>query len=377
MALQSYMAPCDRTDQLGFLCHHWRALMPMKARYLALLALAACTAPRPGDAYAPNYAATCDPKFDDCRDAGEQSNEPPLGDDAGDDVIVDPESDAGELPGDPDATVDPSNPRAALQGNYLVRMDYYSTATATQGVTTLKVANRVSNLFFVTLALDEAGQLKASEHLCFQNYFHKCLTTASCKDWETKVDTALPPFFQRRHQERLITLDDAGNLSTEQTLLPVGYDDENPNVSTIPSADALGTIWRLSDTDPNEIGVFTRITATLSSGLVNVSFKCKVASAQLFGVKFSGKLPKVDVASLIGLTMPIDTAGSGVKAVYAEPVDSASDPAQACNLDYLESHQPDAPEQGFVRFKKAGSFTDCPASDTAFDQAFPADPATR
>lgn len=339
--------------------------MRLKAPFSLLIALSACTVSRPDGAFTPEPVMDAPPAgFED--DAGESPDEDPPPDDG--DVVDDPEPDASE----PDAgmaSVDPSDPLAALAGKYLMRMDYYSTATGTKSGNTLTLKNRVSNLFFTELKL-VGGVLQASEQLCFQNYNHSCVK--GCRDpWNTAVDTDLPRWFAMRSVKRPYEVDAQGNLSARAELMTVGYDDTEPNAAKIPASNTDANVWKLADgSDASRAGVRTRITATLLAGIVPVAVDCVVDSAQLFSTAFTAKLAKLDAASLTGLTIALDSEGSGAKALYAK-----GSPPEFCSLDELAGGENDG-EKGYVRFKTAGSLTGCPKSAADFDKAFAADPPT-
>lgn len=337
--------------------------MRLKAWYSLLFSLGACTVSRPDGAFIPDSSTdTRIVGFDE--DAGDE--DPPPEDDS--EVVGDPEPDAGE----PDPTpVDPSDPLAALAGRYLMRMDYYSTAMGSSAGNTLTLKNRVSNLFYTELTLVD-GVLQATEQLCFQSYYHTCVR--GCRDpWTTAVDSDLPRFFAKRSVKRPYDVDAEGNLSARTELMTLGYDDNEPNASSVPSKNTDANVWKLGDgSDPARAGVRTLITATLLVGsALPVPLTCVVDSAQLFSTAFTAKLAKLDAASLTSQSIPLDSSGSAGKALYA-----AGDPADVCNVNQLDSGDP-GQEEGFVRFKAAGSLTGCPKSAAEFDRAFAASPATR
>jgi hypothetical protein len=338
--------------------------MRLKARYLLSFALGACAVSRPNGAFIPDSSA--DTRIEGFDDEGDVPNEdpPPDGDS---EVVGDPEPDAPE----PDATpVDPSDPLAALAGRYLMRMDYYSTASGSSAGNTLTLKNRVSNLFYTELTLVD-GVLQANEQLCFQNYYHTCVS--GCRDpWTTAVDSDLPRFFAQRSVKRPYDVDAEGNLRARTELMTLGYDHNEPNASSVPAKHTDANVWKLGDgNDPTRAGVRTLISATLLVGALRVSLSCVVDSAQLFSTAFTTKLANLDAASLTSQTIPLDSSGSRAKAIYA-----AGDPADVCDVEQLESGDP-GQQEGFVRFKAAGTLRGCPRSAAEFDKAFAASPATR
>jgi hypothetical protein len=341
--------------------------MRLKGLYLLLSALGACAVSRPDGAFIPDSSTdTRIVGFGD--DAGEMSDDedPPPEDDS--EVVEEPDA------GDPDAIpVDPSDPLAALAGRYLMRMDYYSTASGSSAGNTLTLNNRVSNLFYTELTLVD-GVLQANEQLCFQNYFHTCVR--GCRDpWTTAVDSDLPRFFAKRSVKRPYEVDAEGNLSARTELMTLGYDDNDPNASSVPAKHTDANVWKLGDgSDPTRAGVRTLITATLLAGgalPVPVSLSCVVDSAQLFSTAFTTKLAKLDAASLTSQSIPLQSSGSVAKAIYA-----SGDPSEVCDVKQLDSGDPGR-QEAFVRFQAAGTFRGCPRSAAEFDKAFAASPATR
>jgi hypothetical protein len=327
--------------------------MPLRSSFALLLALGACSSTRPETAYSPVYLApdACTPGISCMVEASDDTDDDPRD-----------ELDGGSHEMDA-AEVDPSDPLAALAGSYLMRVDYYSTATGSQANATLELKTRVSNLFFTTLTVVD-GKLHAVEQLCAQTSNHRCLTGETCDGWQTQYDVALPAKFLEAHSklERDWELDASGHLAVRagDTLLTLGYDPGTDRHELPTDADA--TVWQLEG-DAQRRGVHTYVTANLLKGTLKL--ECHIGSVMQFATAFGGEL---DDRGLPGLVAPVDVTGSDVKPVYA-----SGNPGFVCNKEQLLKAN-GGNEKAFVRFKKAGSISACPTPQR-FVSAFPLDPA--
>ncbi len=334
--------------------------MPLKLRILLLLALSACTSKRPEGAYVSTYDAgeSCRSDFEDCGDAG---NATPTNDTG----AVGPDLDAGPTE-TPDANgqepdVDPSDPLAGLAGRYLMRIDYYSTLSASSAGNTLTLKNRVSNLFYSELR-PVNGALQATETFCFQNSAHKCV--AGCSNWTTTYALQLPNKYKML-APTVRTYTVTGNtLSAAMSLLSLGYDGAQ---TPLPSGTSDSRVWKLGSSTNNLRGVPTVLKGYLLPAIGGMTtLDCEVDSVMVFGTSFSVNLASLDAASLSGAG-PIDIVPDGTEAA---PIYAGGEPAVVfCDLATLKGGGTASNDLGFVRFMKT-ELSGCPASADEFENTF-------
>ncbi|MET0286011.1 MAG: hypothetical protein ABW352_16125 [Polyangiales bacterium] len=350
--------------------------MPLKSlTFLAccLGLLGACTSKRPEGAYTPEYKdpTACLEGFE-CEDPDAGEDVQP-GDQEPDDQVPDPSEPDATVPAEdldagPPPMVDPTQPLSGLVGRYLMRVDYYSTAdeTDTASNARLILKNRVSNLFLTELTLSD-GVLRSNEKLCFQSSAHTCVE--GCEGWKTTYASQLPSVIAQRARplQRTFAVDEANNLvvTSEDGLLPLGYDDTVPNHDNMPTAYSDLRVWKLGTAEDRLRGVATVLTGTLRASVIaSLPLNCEVDSVQLFATAFKGKLAAPTSAELAKRIMEVDSTGSG-----AVPIQAVGTPSQFCTLSKLKESNGASRETGFVRFKPTTSAA-CPASASAFESAF-------
>jgi hypothetical protein len=333
----------------------------MKLAFLApwfVLLFGACTMARPEGAF-----DGTDPPDPDAAD------EPDADDDDDDDVepIVDarviprpeasgprPTSDAGQTPSRVDGEVKPpvsGDPREALAGRYLMRMDMYSSLD-TAGTPRIQLRNRVSNLFLVDVVFD-GERLQAREALCDQTYAHRC--QSGCRGWSTKIDSAVRAeyFGGARTIEREYGYDEAsGKLTAKQSAISLGYD-EREGQSAVPTDASDPRVWKKGGGP----GLYTIFEATPSIG---GTITCQVSTVQRFTTEFSGTMSGTP-SSLDGKEFSFTTMTMG--GVIGEPTGSSR---TQCTRERFEM-QPNPQNEKFVVRFKAYSGDACPST---FDSEF-------
>jgi hypothetical protein len=327
------------------------------------LALAACSPSRPDHAYRPDYdSGACAPIPgipNSCQP--DINSDDTSSDDLGDD-------DPGIGDGFDAGPVDPANPLAKLAGRYLMRVDYYSTATATESGYTLSVQNRLSNMFLTTLTPGD-GVLHAEEKLCAQGSAHKCLQN-SCSDWKTLYDDGLPAVYAEKMSG--VRRDWRVDIATGQldvpggAMLALGFDPTDDQY-TFPPDLAAANVWQAGTTnDPLQRGMHTLLTGKLlvSPPLYQPDLRCNVNTAMLFGTAFHGSIDLQDERTLNNLLVEVDAS------LDAKVLDASGVPAEFCDKTKL-SNAPPSEQKVFVRFLKVSSSSACPKNAAAYGQAFP------
>jgi len=341
---------------------------------LLFVSLAACDAMRPVGAYTPEAGK---PVTDRTELPDADSGEPEVDDDeddvGNDEDVTDDNVDGPDQPPDkPDASVpDPTGPFANLVDSYLMRIDQYSTASATEGSNTLTVHNRVSNLMFTKLS-DDNGKLVSKEQLCFQTYAHECVAgCASSNGWTTTLDPGLDKIFgQKAAIERKYEVED-GVLIAPMAYMALGFDtDGAPSASTkLPTSKSDASLWKISD---GKVALRTHLQAQLKSGVVQARLSCFVTTVQLQGMGFrvddiSGSEP------LVKKDIPLDVTGSDLLTLSAEDDQSNLTVQKYCTVEQFQERAGDAaPKQAnFVRFLRTNT-ANCPTSAADFEKRFPA-----
>jgi hypothetical protein len=335
----------------------------MKLAFLApcfALLFGACTMARPEGAY--EGAEPPDPKPTDEPDADDDDDDEP-------EPIVDarviprrdsstpkPTADAGQVTRQDGEVTPPASgdPREALAGRYLMRMDMYSTLNTTS-TPRISLSNRVSNLFMLELAFD-GERLVGTEYLCDQTYAHRCLS--GCRDWSTKVDQSVRQsyFAGERSIEREYTFDKASQkLTAAEKAIALGYD-EGEGQNTVPSDVSDPRLWKAA-AGP---GIYTSFNAVAA-----ITVSCQVSTVQSFTTSFSGTLSGNPV-SLDGKEFPFTAKTMG--GVIGQPTGT---PRTQCTRERFEMQPNPQGEKFVVRFK-AFAGEGCPAS---FDREFAASPA--
>ncbi|HEX5658143.1 MAG TPA: hypothetical protein VFX59_13155 [Polyangiales bacterium] len=327
-----------------------------------MVALSACSSERPEGAYTPSYPDG----GDDCAptpgipypcgepDASEGGDDAP-GDDVDGTDDVTPDFDAGAEPDT--GPIDPGNPLAKLAGRYAMRIDYYSTASGTTAGVTLRVKNRVSNLFLTTLTPGD-GALQANEQLCLQSSAHQC--DAACKDWTTLYDTDLPPIYAAKSKiERAWTIDAASlKLKVGSAALPLGFDPIDAALTLPTDTDAMN-VWRPGTTGSRvQRGLHTRVKGVV--GPFDTPLNCDINSALVFATDFEGTLPNLD-DGLNGYRGVV-----GVEGQKGEVIDATGEPSQFCSVSALKTGS-GTKEQVFVSLVRT-SLSSCPTNAAAFDK---------
>lgn len=352
--------------------------------------LAACDAPRPVGAFTPAYddpddhfarkndaavaVAVTKPRGDagTASNTGDPSDTGDTIDTSGMDEPTGDRSDGGAAPAD----VTPSEgPLAGLVGNYLVRMDNYSSATATKDGTTLKVSNRVSNLFVVKLTAQDDGTLLGREFLCDQTYWNSCdMGCTGHNAWQTTLDDRVPKFFASRVIDRTYTVDSkTGTLEAKESAIALGFDaGEGGKIdpkAALPTDKSDSHVWHLDSSDSADpVGVRTRIKVdSLKSApplTLTQALDCTLSSVQIYATKFNGQLDLNAKSPLDGKSFSLDTTGSSAQSLVVTPNDTGS--RTYCTKANLDGTTP-ADAVSWVRFKRYTG-VNCPAD---FETKFP------
>jgi hypothetical protein len=330
------------------------------------LVLAACEVPRPGGAFNPRDAYSAanhgfgetEAGTDD--DPGVAIPDPPVA------VTMTGRSDASVVTTPPVTTPpDPTNPVSLLQGRYLMRVDLYSTASASSAGSTLTLNNRISNMLVATLTLQSDGTLASHEVLCNQTYQSECIS--SCTNWVTAVDHDLPKKCVGSVVDRAYAVDAHGKLQAAAAVLPIGFV-EDPNVSALPTDHTDPRVWVFGDPSENRFGVNTHLTATLGKPpLLTEKLDCVVSSVQRFSTVFSGQLDmaKFGKDALVQKPMSVDSSATTGKTIYVDGV-----PTMYCNKNSLNMTSESSDALTTVRFQHYEG-ANCPGTAQAYDALFP------
>ena len=341
---------------------------PMKVPLLGLalaasgLGLVACEVPRPAGAFEPRDAYSAASHGFGLPEAGSSDDDPV--------EVPDPMMPTSPA-GHPDASTavtappDPSNPASLLQGRYLMRVDLYSTASASSAGTTLTLTNRISNLLVATLTLQADGTLASHETLCNQTYDSHCVS--SCSNWVTEVDRDLPKKCVSSVVDRAYSVDASGKLQAAAALMPIGFV-EDPNVKALPTDQTDPRVWVFGDPSANRYGVNTHLTATLGTPpLLTEKLDCVVATVQRFSTVFSGQLDlKFGKDALVQKPMLADSSATTGKTIYVDGV-----PTMYCNKNSLNMTSEASDTLTTVRFQHYDEGANCPATAQAYDGLFP------
>lgn len=329
------------------------------------LGLAACESPRPAGAFVPGdgYSAASH-GFGDT-DAGSP-----------DDEVVIPASGSSMQTGPgghADASmatipVDPGTPASLIQGRYLMRVDVYSTASASSAGSTLTLNNRVSNLLVATLTLQPDGTLASHEVLCNQTYQSECTSISSCSNWVTEVDPDLPKKCVSSVVDRPYVVDASGKLEVASAVMPIGFV-EDASKKALPTDQTDPRVWVFGDPSQNRYGVNTHLTATLGKPpLLTEKLDCVVSTVQRFSTMFSGRLDvaKFGKDALVQKPMQVDSSATTGNTIYVDGV-----PAMYCNKSSLNMTTGAGDTLATVRFQHYDDGVNCPGSAKAYDALFP------
>lgn len=346
--------------------------------------LGACDAPRPLGAWDPKYpdAGTQEANTGDFGDDDETGTDEdaPVGQADDEDKPVSPGKDAAVKPdmdsGKPVDIPDSKGPFGRLPGKYLMRMDSYTSVDATQGSNRFHVDNRVSNLMFVTLTVDDEGRLIGDEKLCDQTYTHLC--GEGCDSWITLLDKNLAKnFFPKAKVQREYTLDGETLTATPATML-LGFDDPEPSPSTpLPTSTTAPNLWQLDGANSaasTRVGLRTQITAKLkTSGAfpVRADFICTVVQVQSLTSSFT--FEGVETANGEALTKvyrPISTDASRADTIYAmSGANSSSLTKDLCTTAKFREQTANN-ELNAVILKRADDLSGCPLTED-FEKLLP------
>jgi hypothetical protein len=300
-------------------------------------------------------------------DARRADAQAPAREDPGDE----PEDEADDSSDDDDVTpiepVDPEHPLAALAGRYLMRMDLYSTAEASEALTTLRVRNRVSNLLLVQVSTGaDETHVVTRETLCHQVFEHFC--EDGCKSWKSTNDPDVAGlFFEQRPVARELAVDGASrSLTAAKAALALGFD-ELDGENELPADRDDARVWTLGSGSAERSGLFTRLVAEIPP---LISVDCFVSTVQRFVTSFTGTLQASGALSLEDVEFELVTDGTKAAAIWAEGT-----PTSYCTTSQLSADAPSGSTvEGrqivrFARFSGSG----CPAA-AAFEDALPAKP---
>ncbi|MDB4989574.1 MAG: hypothetical protein JWN04_4752 [Myxococcaceae bacterium] len=332
---------------------------------LAGAPLVACEVPRPVGAYVPDAGASFN-----AGQYGFESDEVADGGSAPGDENPDSQQ-AGEADAATDTPVaivdNPDQPASVLQGRYLMRLDVYSTASATSLGNTLTLKNRVSNLMVADLILNADGSLHARETLCTQSYLHQCVS--NCTNWKTDVDDQLPKKTMPRVVERDYHVSASGMLTADSLVMPIGFD-EDPARPDLPMVETDDRVWTLVAGSPR-YGVNTHLTAKL--GPLMTALDCVVATVQRFSSTFGGQLD----LQKYGADALVQKAGmiGDSRATRGEPVYVAGTPTEYCNKSAVASTKAAPNQKTVVHFQRYGG-AGCPYKSgetwqAAYEDVFP------
>lgn len=227
----------------------------------------------------------------------------------------------GGIGGTGDAGVQLTPEQAALkslEGHYLMRMDMLSTLTikAALGVS-ISTSNRISHLLAAQLYVDNAGQLKAYERLCYQTFAHRC--TQGCSTVTTTMDARMTDFFTKMdYTPRSYTFSN-GMLTGMSNSMPLGFDGKtDARLPTVEDA----RVWDPVSGGKRE-GLLLGL--TMASPLKNVN--CDVYTTQIFVSKLATtKLAGSATApSLEGPQFKLETAGSDGATLGSNQADCQDD----------------------------------------------------
>ena len=342
---------------------------------LALLSLGACAASRPAGSYDSTEGQSDETKNDlgkvfDQKDAGADARGTDARTPAREDPGDEPEDEADDSSDDGDDVtpiepVDAEHPLAELAGRYLMRMDLYSTAEATEALTTLRVRNRVSNLFLVQVSTGaDVTHVVTRETLCHQVFEHFC--EEGCTSWKSTSDPDVAGlFFEQRPVERELAVDGASrSLTAAKAALALGFD-ELDGENELPEDRDDERVWTLGSGSAERSGLFTRLVAEIPP---LISVDCFVSTVQRFVTSFTGTLKASGALSLEDVEFKL-TAGTEAAVIWAEGT-----PTSYCTTSQLNAD--DAPSGSavegmqivrFARFSGNG----CPAA-ADFDDLLPA-----
>jgi hypothetical protein len=326
---------------------------------VSLALLASCDLTRPGGAFQPKEYDPRQHGFGD--EDADLPDEDPSSDDAGEQTDPPDGSDG------PPVVVDPANPLSVLQGLYLMRVDVYSTASATSLGNTLTLNSRVSNLMIASLTPKDDGTLTAHETLCTQSYYHECVS--NCSGWKTDVDPELPKLCVSRVIDRDYTVSAAGAFSAAASTIPIGFNEVDGN-GALPVDPTDARVWTMGTPDQDRYGVNTHLTAKIGP-LGTTSLDCIVSTVQRFATSFAGTLDLKTYGkdALVQKPMLADTAASTAATIYVDGV-----PTQYCNKAQLDTTSQQAPNEiSVVRFKRYTGLN-CPTSEAAYEALFPGVP---
>ncbi|MDB4989573.1 MAG: hypothetical protein JWN04_4751 [Myxococcaceae bacterium] len=320
---------------------------------LALTLLAGCELSRPEGAFVPD-ARTASPDQHGFGDAA-SPDDGPQHDDAG---MAQNEPDTGIIMGDP------GNPLSALTGWYLMRVDVYSTASASSLGNTLTLKSRVSNLMVAGLSLKADGTLTAHETLCTQSYYHECVS--NCSGWRTDVDPGVPKQCMNRVIDRDYVVSPTGALQVGASAFAIGFNETD--APALPADQTDPRVWKLGTPDQARYGVNTHLTAQLGP-LGTTMLDCYVGTAQRFSTSFAGKLDLKTYGkdALVQKPMLVDTSPSTAATIYVDGT-----PAQYCDKMTLKTTSQQTPDEiSVVRFKRYGG-VNCPTSTSGYEAAYEA-----
>jgi hypothetical protein len=250
-----------------------------------------------------------------------------------------------------------------LEGRYLMRMDMYSTASASAALITINTSNLVSHLIAAQLYV-ENGQLKGFEQLCYQTFTHKC--TKGCTGLTTKMSPVMTDWFVRAKPIVRNYVLSNGMLEGRANTLPLGFDATmNPSLPTVEDA----RVW-----DPVPGGKREGLLLALDlAAITNV--RCDVYTTQIFVTKIlATKLPGASDAPSLPATLKfgLDTDGSDGATLGTSNKDcSAGDgPPPTDGEQYVRFAPVAASEFGGT---EGMQFWNCPPQDV-WDQRLPAPP---
>jgi hypothetical protein len=250
-----------------------------------------------------------------------------------------------------------------LEGRYLMRMDMYSTASATSGLITINTSNLVSHLIAAQLYV-ENGQLKGFEQLCYQTYAHKC--TKGCTGLTTKMSPVMTDWFVKAKQIVRNYVLSNGMLEGRANTLALGFDATmNPSLPTVEDL----RVW-----DPVPGGKREGLLLALDLAAIK-NVRCDVYTTQIFVSKIiATKLPgTLDAPSLPAtLKFGLNTDGSDGATLGTSNTECASgEGPPPTEGDQHVRFAPVAPSE--FGGAESAQFWNCPPQDV-WDQRLPATP---
>lgn len=251
-----------------------------------------------------------------------------------------------------------------LEGRYLMRMDMYSTASATAALITISTSNRISHLIAAQLYV-ENGQLKGYEQLCYQTFAHKC--TKGCSGLTTTMSPVMTDWFVKAKPIMRDYVLSNGMLEGRGNMLALGFDAKTDARLATSADDAR--VWDSVPGSGKREGLLLAIDLAALK-----TVRCDVYTTQTFASKIKpAKLSGTADAPALAPTIKfdLDTDGSDGATLGTSNTDCSADdgPPPTAGLQYVRFAPVAATEFGG---EQGSEFWNCPPQDV-WDQRLRAD----